>query len=222
MRPFLALVARDLKLAFREGSALGNALGFYLIVVTLLPLGLGPDLNLLARIAPGILWIAVLLASLLSLPRMLESDFEDGSLEILSTGALPLELATLAKGLAHWIANALPLVILTPVAGLLLNLEIRILPALLATMLLGTPAVSFLGAIGAALTLRSRRGALLVALLVLPLYLPTLIFGISAVSAASLGTDGFWPSLLILSAVSLVSLVVGPVAAAAAVKKQLG
>lgn len=222
MSGFLTLLERDLRLALREGGAIGTALGFYLIVVSLMPLGLGPDLNLLSRIAPGVLWIALLLAALLSLPRIFEADNEDGSLEVLSTGDLPLELAAAAKALAHWISTGIPLALMTPLLGLLMNLDAKAYPALLATMVLGTPAVSFLGAIGAALTLKTRRGGLLLALLVLPLYVPTLIFGISAVSAAVMGNGGYEASMLILTAISLVSIVLAPIAAAAALKMQIG
>ena len=217
-----ALIARDLRLAMRDGGALGTALGFNLIVVTLLPLGLGPDLNLLGRIAPGVLWIALLLSALLSLARLFETDLEDGSLEVLATSALPLELVVVAKGLVHWLTTALPLTLLAPVLGLLLNLDMASAPMLLATLLLGTPAVSFLGAIGAALTLGSRRGGLLIALLVLPLYVPTLIFGVSAISAAVLGTSGAGAALAVLAAISLATIVIGPLAAAAALRAQLG
>ncbi len=214
--PFLALTFRDLRLAVREGAALGTALGFYLIVVALMPLGVGPDLKLLSRIAAGVLWIALLLAALLSLSRLFESDDEDGALDALAMGPLPLELVAAAKALAHWISTGLPLAALAPLLGLLLNLDIAAYPPLVATMLLGTPAVSFLGAAGAALTLRARRGGLLLALLVLPLYVPTLIFGISAASAG-----GGQAAFMLLGAVSLVSLVAGPVAAAAALRAQL-
>ena len=191
MNAFMTLIKRDLRLALREGSAVGTALGFFLLVVTLLPLGLGPDLKLLSRIAPGIVWIALLLAALLSLPRIFEADHEDGSLEVMATAPLPLELATAAKALAHWISTGIPLALLAPVLGLLLNLEAKAYPALMLTMFAGTPAISFLGTIGAALTLKARRGGLLLALLVLPLYVPTFIFGISAISQATLGLDGF-------------------------------
>ena len=221
MKSFLSLVGRDLALALREGGALGTALGFFLVVVAMLPLGLGPDLNLLGRIAAGILWIALLLAALLSLPRVFEGDYEDGSLEVMATGGLPLEAVAAAKSLAHWISTGIPLALLAPVLGILLNLDIKAYPALIATMLAGTPAVSFLGAIGAALTLKARRGGLLLALLVLPLYIPTLIFGISAMSAVTFGTGAFGASFAILSAISLGSLVIGPVAAAAALRIQL-
>ncbi len=222
MTPFFALLARDLRLAVRDGGALGTALGFNLIVVALLPLGLGPDLGLLSRIAPGVLWIGLLLSALLSLPRLFEADFEDGSLEVLATGPLPLELVVVAKSLVHWITTGLPLVLLAPVLGLLLNLEFAALPILMTTLLLGTPAVSFLGSIGAALTLGSRRGGLLIAMLVLPLYVPTLIFGVSTISAVALGTGGVAAPLMVLAAISLVAIVIGPVAAAAALKAQMG
>ncbi len=221
MSPFLTLVARDLRLAVRQGGALGTALGFYMLVVTMLPLGLGPDLNLLSRIAAGVLWIALLLAALLSLGRMFEDDCQDGSLDILATGPLPLELVAAAKALAHWISTCLPLVLLAPVLGLMLNLPLSAFAPVVATMLLGTPAVSFLGGIGAALTLRSQRGGLLLAFLVLPFYVPTLIYGINAVDASQLAMDGFRPSLLIITALSLGSIVLGPVATAAALRHQL-
>ncbi|NJM55387.1 MAG: heme exporter protein CcmB [Verrucomicrobiae bacterium] len=220
IEPFRALIARDITLALRDGAGLGTALGFYLIVVTMLPLGLGPDMKLLSRIAPGMLWIAMLLAALLSMARLFEADQEDGSLEVLATGSLPLELVVVAKALAHWLTTAVPLALVTPVLGLLLNLDIAANGPLVLTMLAGTPAISFLGAIGAALTLRARRGGLLVALLVLPLYIPTLIFGISAVSAILLDTGAFAPSILILSAISLLSIVLAPLATAAALRLQ--
>lgn len=221
MSAFFTLLKRDILLAAREGGALGTALGFYLIVVALMPLGLGPDLNLLARIAAGILWIALLLAALLSLPRIFEADYDDGSLEVMAMGPLPLEAVTAAKALAHWITTGIPLALLAPVLGLLLNLDLATYPILIATMLAGTPAISFLGAIGAALTLRTRRGGLLLALLVLPLYVPTLIFGISAISAATMGPAGSDAAFLILGAISLASAVLGPLAAAAALRVQL-
>lgn len=221
MKRFWGLLVRDLSLALREGGALGTALGFYLIVIAMLPLGLGPDLNLLSRIAAGILWIGLLLSALLSLPRILESDFEDGSLEVMAAAPLPLEAVVTAKSLAHWISTGLPLTLMAPVLGLLLNLEFGAVPILVATMIVGTPAVSFLGAVGAALTLKSRRSGLLIALLVLPLYVPTLIFGIGAVSAVVLSTGGAAPLLAILGAISLAALVIGPLAAAAAIRIQL-
>ena len=221
MSPFATLLKRELRLAVREGGAIGTALGFYLVVVALIPLGLGPDLTLLSRIAPGVLWIALLLSALLSLGRVFETDHEDGSLEVMATGPLPLELVAAAKSIAHWLSTAVPLTLMAPLLGLLLNLELAAYPLLVLTMLVGTPAISFLGAIGAALTLGARRGGLLIALLVLPLYVPTLIFGISAIGAALLGPAGFQPSLLSLAAISLFAAVLGPVAAAAALRLQL-
>lgn len=221
MSAFLALLARELRLAINEGSAVGAALGFYLIVVAMLPLSLGPDMALLSRIAPGILWLALLLSALLSLGRLFESDFEDGSLDIMAMAPLPLEAAVAAKGIAHWLSTAVPLTLLAPVLGLMLNLDVAVYPALVATMLIGTPAISFIGTIGAALTLRSRRGGLLIALLVLPLYIPTLIFGIGAIDAL-ISPAGAASSMMILGAISLASLVLGPIAAAAALRAQVG
>jgi heme exporter protein B len=217
MNAFAQLVRRDVGLAWREGGTIGVALGFYLVVVTLLPLAIGPDLNLLARIAPGVLWLALLLAALLSLGRLFETDFEDGSLDVLATGPLPLEAVAAAKSLAHWLTTGVPLTVLAPILGLLLNLELDAYGLLFATMLVGTPAISFLGAVGAALTIKARRGGLLLGLLMLPLFVPTLIFGISAVAFDT----AVGPSFLILVAISLGALVLGPVAAAAALRFQL-
>jgi heme exporter protein B len=221
MSAFWQLVRRDLLVAWREGGTIGVALGFYLVVVTMLPLGLGPDLNLLSRIASGVLWVALLLAALLSLGRLFETDFEDGSLEVMATGALPLEAVAAAKSLAHWVSTGIPLAVMAPVLGLLLNLPPEAYGVLVATMLAGTPAVSFIGGIGAALTLRARRGGVLLALLMLPLYVPTLIFGIEAVGAAGAGSEAFLPSFLILLAISLASVVLAPLACALALRFQL-
>jgi heme exporter protein B len=221
MRPFAELLKRDLRIAWREGGTIGIALGFYLMVVTLLPLGIGPDLNLLARIAPGLLWVALLLAALLSLGRLFETDFEDGSLEVLATGPLPLEAVVAAKCLGHWLTAGVPLAILAPVLGLLLNLPLEAYGVLVGTMLIGTPAVSFIGGIGAALTLRARRGGLLLALLMLPLFVPTLIFGIETVAGATTQSGTYLPSFLILAAISLAAVVLAPLAAAAALRLQL-
>jgi|RhiMetdeSRZDD1v2_1073273.scaffolds.fasta_scaffold213255_4 heme exporter protein B len=221
MNPFWHLVRRDLRLAWKEGGTIGIALGFYLVVVTMLPLSLGPDLNLLSRIAPGLLWVALLLATLLSLGRLFETDFEDGSLEAMAIGPLPLEAVAAAKSLAHWLTTGIPLTILAPVLGLLVNLPLEAYGVLLATMLAGTPAVSFIGAIGAALTLRARRSGVLIALLMLPLFVPTLLFGIEAIGAALTGSGAFLPAFLILVAISLASVVLAPVAAALALRFQL-
>jgi len=148
MRALWSLVKRDLLIAAREGGATGTALGFYLIVIALMPLGLGPDLQLLSRIAPGVLWIGLLLAALLSLGRIFETDKEEGVLEILATGRVPLEFVVAAKAFAHWLSSCVPLAILSPLLGLLLNLELAAYPILLGTILIGSPAISFLGSIG--------------------------------------------------------------------------
>ncbi len=215
------LLRRDLGLAARDGGAVGTALGFYLVVVAMLPLGLGPDLNLLKRIAPGVLWIALLLSALLSLGRIFADDFEDGTLDVLVAGPVPLELVVAAKAAAHWLSTSLPLAFLAPLLGLLLNLDLDAYGVLLATLIAGTPAISFLGAIGAALTLQARRGGLLVALLVLPLYIPTLIYGIATVSAIVTPPGDALASFLILCAVSVASIALAPLATAAALRLQV-
>jgi heme exporter protein B len=189
-------------------------------VVAIAPLGLGPDLNLLARIAPGLLWVALLLAALLSADRIFHNDYEDGALDVLATGALPLPLVAAIKSLAHWLTTGVPLALLAPLLGLLLNLPAEANSFLVLAMLAGTPAVSFIAAIGASLTLGLRRSGLLLALLVLPLYVPVLIFGVAAVSAA-IGPASPWPPFLMLCALSLASIVLAPLAAAASVRAAL-
>lgn len=221
MSAFLALLARDLRLALREGGAVGTALGFYCVVVSILPLGVGPDLNLLSRIAAGVLWVALLLAALLSADRIFHSDHEDGSLEAIMLGSLPLELVAAAKSLAHWLSTAIPLALAAPLLGLLLNLPIEAYGPLLLTLIAGTPAVSFIGAIGAALTLGLRRGGLLMSLLVLPLYVPVLIFGVVSIDAVVTGPGSFWQPFLILVALSVASITLAPIAAAAALRAQM-
>ncbi|MGZ5849257.1 MAG: heme exporter protein CcmB [Methyloceanibacter sp.] len=221
MTPAVALLRRDIRLAWREGGAIGTALGFYLVVVAITPLGLGPDLNLLSRIAQGVLWVALLLASLLSADRIFHNDYEDGALDVLATGPLPLTLVAALKSLAHWITTGVPLALLAPILGLLLNLPIEAFPLLVLAMLAGTPAVSFLAAIGASLTLGLRRSGVLLALLVLPLYVPVLIFGVATVSAATTGPASPWPPLLMLCALSLASIVLAPIAAAAALRNAM-
>jgi heme exporter protein B len=216
-----ALFCHDMVLAWREGGTIGTALGFYLVVVAITPLGLGPDLNLLSRIAPGVLWVALLLAGLLSADRFFHNDYEDGTLDVLTMGPLPLPLVAAMKSLAHWVTTGVPLALLAPLLGLLLNLPIDAYPLLVLTMLAGTPAVSFVAAIGASLTLGLRRGGVLLALLVLPLYVPVLIFGVAAVSAASVGPVSPWPPFLMLCALSLASVVLAPIAAAAALRAAL-
>jgi heme exporter protein B len=181
MKPFLALIGRDLQLARRQGGAVSTALGFYLIIIATLPLGLGPDLNLLSRIAPGVLWVALLLSALLSADRMFHDDHEDGSLEVIALGPLPLELVAFAKAIAHWVSVGIPLLLLAPLLALMLNMDQRAYGPLMLTLIAGTPAISFLAGIGAALTLGIRRGGLLLPLLILPLFMPILIFAVSAV-----------------------------------------
>lgn len=216
-----SLIRRDLVLSIRQGGGAGTALGFFLTVVVLLPIGLGPDQNLLQRLAPGLLWIALLLSVLLSAERIFQQDYEDGSLDIMAMGPTPLELVALAKAIAHWLSTSLPLAIAAPLLGFLINLEpAAILPLALA-MVAGSIALSFLASIGAAVTVGLRRGGLLVSVLVLPLYVPVLIFGVSASSAASAGPDIATPSLLILLALALASLVLSPLASAAALRSYL-
>jgi len=221
MKAALALLARDVTLAWREGGAIGTAIGFYLVVVAITPLGLGPDLNLLARVAPGMLWIALLLAALLSADRIFHNDYEDGALDVLTTGPLPLPLVAAVKSLAHWLTTGVPLALLAPLLGLLLNLPVAAWPLLVLAMLVGTPAVSFVASIGASLTLGLRRSGLLLALLVLPLYVPVLIFGVATASAAITGPTSSWPPFLMLCALSLASIVLAPIAAAAALRTAL-
>jgi heme exporter protein B len=214
----LALLRRDIALAFREGGAIGVALGFYLMVIAIAPFGLGPDINLLARVAPGLLWIALLLAALLSADRIFHNDYEDGSLDVLAMGPVPLAAVAASKSLAHWVTTCVPLALLAPVLGLLLNFPIDAIPLLVLTMLVGTPAISFIASIGASLTLGLRRSGLLLALLVLPLYVPVLIFGASTISTALTGPGSPWPPFLMLCAISLASIVLAPIAAAAALR----
>jgi heme exporter protein B len=221
MTPFLAVLGRDVRLALSEGSAISTALGFYVIVVTILPLGLGPDLKLMSRIAPGVVWVALLLSALLSSDRIFHADHEDGTLEALALGPLPLELLAFAKSAAHWLTTGLPLTVLAPLLGLFLNLDIAAYPALVASMLIGTPAVSFLSAIGAALTLGTRRGGLLLSLIVLPLFVPHLVFGVATISNIITGTDDYRTPLLILIAISAACVLLSPFATAAALRLNL-
>lgn len=224
---FTALVRRDLALAYRQGGAALQAVVFFAVVVTMIPFGLGPDLALLQRVAPGILWVAFILASLLTLDRLFQADFEDGSLDVLVLSPLSLELVVLAKSLAHWLANALPLIVAAPVLAVMLNMHLVGLVMLTVTLAIGTLGLTFLGAMGAALTVSVRRAGLLTALLVLPLYVPILIFGVGAVAAAERaqaagqGIEVGEANLLLLTAVSLIGFVVGPFAAAAGLRLHL-
>lgn len=215
-----ALLIRDLRLALRAGGGFGLGLVFFLIVVVLVPFGVGPEAALLTAIAPGILWVAALLAALLSLDRMFALDLEDGSLPLLATAPLPLEGVALVKALAHWITTGLPLALAAPVLGFLLNLTPAAYPWLLASLVLGTPALSLIGGFGAALTLGIRRGGLLMSLLVLPLYVPTLIFGAEAVRRGAAGMDASTP-LILLAGITLGSVALLPFATAAAIRINL-
>jgi heme exporter protein B len=221
MTALAALFLRDLRLAVRVGGGALIGVLFFLIVVTLVPFALGPDLALLARIGPAILWLGALLANLLALDRLVAMDHEDGSLDLLLTARTPLELALAAKALAHWLTTGLPLVLAAPLLGLLLNLGPQATLAVALTLLAGTPALTFLGLIGSALTVALRRGGLLLAVLVLPLTVPVLIFGVAAANAAIVGPMPFGTPFSILCALTLVSLVVGPLAAAIALRQAL-
>jgi heme exporter protein B len=194
---------------------------FFLTVVTLMPFAIGPDLALLRRIGPAILWIGALLASLLALDRLFAADYEDGSLDLILMGASPLELTVAVKGLAHWLTTGLPLVVAVPVLGLLLNLEPAAIGAVALTLLVGTPALTFIGLVGAALAVALRRGGLLLPVLVLPLAVPVLIFGVAAANAAIVGPVPFGTPFTILCALTLMSLVIGPFAAAATLRHGL-
>ncbi len=214
---FLRLIGRELTLAVRGGIGTLMTVVFFVIAVTLFPLGVGPELGLLSRIAPGAIWVAALLAALLSLDRLFVADHEDGSLEQLMLGTLPLELVVLAKTVAHWLTTGLPLAVAAPVLALLLNMSTDGLVILIVSLLLGTPILSLIGAVGAALTVSLRRGGALIALLVLPLYVPVLIFGVGAVEGAVLDI-GVHANLSILAGGLVGALVLGPLAAAAALR----
>ena len=221
MTALAALLLRDMRLAVRVGGGALIGVLFFLIVVTLVPFGIGPDLALLARIGPAILWLGALLANLLALDRLIATDYEDGSLDLILTARVPLELALVAKALAHWFTTGLPLVIAAPLLGLLLNLGPGATGAVALTLLAGTPALTFIGLIGAALTVALRRGGLLLAILVLPLTVPVLIFGVAAANAAIVGPMPFGTPFGILCALTLMSLVIGPFAAAIALRQGL-
>jgi heme exporter protein B len=221
MTELSALFVRDMRLAMRVGGGALIGVLFFLIVVTLMPFAIGPDLALLARLGPAILWLGALLASLLALDRLIATDAEDGSLDLILTARVPLELALATKAAAHWVTTALPLVAAAPLLGLLLNLSPVATGAVTLTLLAGTPALTFTGLIGAALAVAVRRGGLLLAVLVLPLTVPILIFGVTASNAAIVGPVPFGTPFTILVALSLVSLVVGPFAAAAALRSGL-
>lgn len=214
---FWRVLKRELRIAFRSGAEIINPLWFFLIVITLFPLGIGPEPQLLARIAPGIVWVAALLSSLLALERLFRDDFLDGSLEQLLLLPAPLPITVLSKVAAHWIVTGLPLLLLSPLVALLLSLDFASWRAVALTLLLGTPTLSFLGAIGVGLTVGLRRGGILLSLLVLPLAVPVLIFASAAIDAAGMGLpiDGY---LAILGALLVGSATLAPFATAAALR----
>jgi heme exporter protein B len=215
-----ALLWRDLRLAIRAGGGFGLALAFFLIVAALVPFAVGAEAPTLARIAPGVLWLGALLATLLSLDRLFALDQDDGSLPLLATAPLPLESVALAKALAHWVTTGLPLALAAVPLGLLLSLPGAAAPWLLLGLLVGTPALSAIGTFGAALTVGLRRGGLLLSLLVLPLYVPTLIFGAEVVRRGAEGLP-VGASLALLGGITLGSLALLPFAAAAALRVNL-
>ncbi|WP_424968986.1 heme exporter protein CcmB [Dinoroseobacter sp. S76] len=215
-----ALLLRDLALAVKAGGGFGLSLAFFLIVTVLVPFGVGPDTGILSEVASGVLWVGALLACLLSLDRIFQLDFEDGSLDLLVTAPLPLEGLVAVKAFAHWLTTGLPLTLLAPVLAVLLNLDPAGFPWLVISLALGTPALSMIGTFGAALTVGLKRGGLLLSLLVLPLYVPTLIFGAETVRRAVDGFDTTTP-LLMLSGITLGTIALLPFAAAAAIRINL-
>jgi heme exporter protein B len=216
----IALLSRDLRLAIRAGGGFGLGLAFFLLVAVIVPLGVGPEPATLAKIAPGILWVGALLSCLLSLDRIFALDFEDGSLDLLATSPVPMEGAVAVKALAHWLVTGLPLVLVAPVLGVLLNLPVPGYVWLVISLALGTPALSIIGAFGAALTVGLKRGGLLMSLLVLPLYMPTLIFGAEVVKRGAVGMAVGTP-LALLAAITAGSLALLPFAASAAIRVNL-
>ncbi|WP_025896951.1 heme exporter protein CcmB [Sneathiella glossodoripedis] len=217
MSAFYALLKRDLRLAYRQGSAVTLTLAFFIIAVTLFPLGVGPELAVLARIGPGVLWVGALLSCLLTLDRLYQADYEDGTLEQLMKGPLPLELMVLAKVAAHWISSVLPLILIAPVLAITFNIVADGIWVLVLSLLIGSPVLSLIGSIGAALTVAMRRGGVLLSLMILPLYIPVLIFGVAAVEAA-ISLLAISPHLMLLGGLTLGALVLCPFASAAALR----
>ena len=220
MAAFTGLFRRDLRLALRQGGDTGLVLGFFVLTVVRFPLGVGPEPAVFQRIGAGIVWVAALLAALLSLDRLFQSDYQDGGLELLALSSLPLELAVLAKCAAHWVATGLPLALTSPFLAFLVDLQPDAIPVLTLGLLVGTPALSLIGSVAAALTLGARRQGALLSLLVLPLYVPPLVFGAGAVEASVAGT-GARAHLLILGALTLAALPLCPWASAAALRQAL-
>jgi len=220
MAGFLGLFRRDLRLALRQGGDTGLVLAFFMLAVVLFPFGVGPEPGVLERVAAGILWVAALLAALLSLDRLFQADFEDGGIDLIALSPLPLELAVLAKCAAHWVSTGLPLALVSPALALVVDLDPRAIATLVLSLLIGTPVLSLIGSVAAALTLGARRQSVLLSLLVLPLYVPPLVFGAGAVEASATGT-GPRADLLILGALALAALALCPWASAAALRLAL-
>lgn len=214
---FFTLLMRDLKIAVRHRGDIFNPLLFFIIVVTLFPLGIGSEAKILGRIAPGVIWVAALLASMLSLERLFKADFNDGSLEQMLLSPQPLQLLVLAKVLAHWLLTGLPLIIIAPLLAVLLHMESNAYAALIETLLLGTPVLSLLGAIGVALTVGLRKGGVLLSLLILPLYIPVLIFATGAIEFAA-SNQPYDGQLAIIAALLVGSLVLAPFAIGASLR----
>ena len=220
MAGFIGLFRRDLRLALRQSGDTGLVLGFFVLAVVLFPLGVGPEPAILERIGPGIVWVAALLAALLSLDRLFEADYQDGGLDLLVLSSLPVELAVLAKCAAHWVATGLPLALISPFLALLVDLDPGAILVLSSSLLIGTPALSLIGSVAAALSLGARRQGAVLSILVLPLYVPPLVFGAGAVEASVAGAGGR-AYLLILAALSLAALAFCPWASAAALRQAL-
>ncbi|WP_377294434.1 heme exporter protein CcmB [Rhizobium sp. SG2393] len=214
----MALLVRDLRLSVRAGGGALIGILFFMTVVAVIPFGVGPDLNLLARIGPAILWIGALLAALLGLDRLFQAEREDGSLDLLLMQETPLIVTVFVKCLAHWLSSGLPLALAAPLLGLFMNMDATAIGAAMLTLVVGTPAITFIGAVGAAVAVSLPRGGLLVSILVLPLAIPVLIFGVSASYAAVEDPAPFLPPFLILIAITLFFAVIGPLAAAAALR----
>jgi heme exporter protein B len=220
MNAAFRLFAHDLRLQWRQGSDLIAPIAFFVLATVLVPLGVGPEPNLLARLASGVIWVTALLATLLALDRLFQRDFDDGSLDLLALAPLPLEMTVLSKVAAHWVTTGVPLLVVAPILGLMLRLDPGSYLTLEVSLLLGTPVLSLIGAFGAAVTLGARRGGALLAVLVLPLYVPALIFATSAISAVGQGMSPA-PHLLLLGSMLAASLAVVPFAAAAALRNAL-
>lgn len=220
MRRFWLIIGRDLHLAARQGLDSLMVVAFFIIAVTLFPFGAGPEANILAKIAAGVIWVAALLASMLSLERLFQTDYEDGSLELLLLAPYPLEAVVIAKVLAHWLTTGLPLIAASPLLAVLMNMPADGFLALIAALVLGTPSLSLIGAVGAALILGARRGGVLLSLLVLPLYIPVLIFGVSAADAA-IGGFPVKAQFMILGGLLLAAAALCPLASAAALRQAL-